>query len=351
MRWLCPVTGRARIVEVQFDTADDRLLARSADWVFDLAAPSKLEPITIAKPWGEEIWHTGMEARGESRVSGLEGSLPLSAFLALAPAQIAGDLPVVLLKILASRAEAALGELYLEVHREKAEAYLVTAVDEGAWPGRRALLRYGINQQLRAQVGNDQQLRAQVAMAARALEVKPNDTSLRQQLEALIGTIAIEPGSRLQLTPGVPHGLPNGVRVVEFQTPSYERLILAASQPVATQPHWDCAAAADAMTLDAVDPMPVSRYPLPAGQRALAGFDNFGARTLTLDSALPRQTLPPTRGAAVLMCTVGRVAVGELSLGPEEAALVPQRALERGVNVALAVGCSNAELVIAGADF
>ena len=50
-------------------------------------------------------------------------------------------------------------------------------------------------------------------------------------------------------TQDVPHSLRQGVEVIEFQTPVYERLILAASQPVQTQNHWDSAAATDAMHL------------------------------------------------------------------------------------------------------
>ena len=51
------------------------------------------------------------------------------------------------------------------------------------------------------------------------------------------------------LPPGVLHSLRHGVDVVEFQTPTYERLIAMASQKVLTQPHWDTRKALAAATM------------------------------------------------------------------------------------------------------
>src|SRR5690625_4658233 len=49
--------------------------AHHAAWI-DLAAPMTLAPVQVRKPWGKEIWHTGVEARGQASVSaeGLERS-------------------------------------------------------------------------------------------------------------------------------------------------------------------------------------------------------------------------------------------------------------------------------------
>ena len=45
------------------------------DWIcalgfplFDLNAPIPLQPIAIPKPWGQEIWYTGIEQRGVAEV-------------------------------------------------------------------------------------------------------------------------------------------------------------------------------------------------------------------------------------------------------------------------------------------
>ena len=302
-------------------------------WEFALTAPKRLLPVTISKPWGEERWYTGMEARGESRVQGERGDLPLSAYLALAPDQIGAGLPVVLLKLLVSRAETRLGELYCEVHREKAEAYLVTGVDEQAWPAGEAWLRYGIDPRERAASASDDALRARLYASATALEAAPNDPERLAAFEQLIGRVPLRRGSCFQIARGVPHGLPHGVRVIEFQTPTYERLILAASQPVVTQDHWDVAAATAALRLEAPDPTPPPDPSLPPGQLRLARFSDFGARVLHFNSQTQGHRLPPTRGAVVVCCTAGQVSVGDLLLGPEEAVIVPQAAILEGMEL------------------
>ena len=64
----------------------------------DLTQPVRLESVDIAKPWGREIWFTGMEARGESLAVTPTGErLPLSAYLAVDPSATCADQPVLLL--------------------------------------------------------------------------------------------------------------------------------------------------------------------------------------------------------------------------------------------------------------
>ena len=46
-------------------------------------------------------------------------------------------------------------------------------------------------------------------------------------------------GDVIQVQPCMPHSLQHGVRVVEFQTPHYERFILSFGQKVLTQSGWD----------------------------------------------------------------------------------------------------------------
>src|SRR5690606_22232694 len=99
-----------------------------------LDSPVALEPVVIPKPWGREVWYTGYEARGESRVVGAGGTMGLAGYLALAPEMLTGNRPVVLLKVLDPSPVPVLGELYLEVHEHKREVYVVTHVDAGAWP-------------------------------------------------------------------------------------------------------------------------------------------------------------------------------------------------------------------------
>ena len=114
-----------------------------------LDEPVRLRPVYIPKPWGREIWYSGIESRGESHISGSNGSLPLSHYLALAPERLCRRQPLVLLKVLDPRSEPGLGELYLEVHEQKREVYVVTHIDPNAWPDGRGNIRYGINQTFR----------------------------------------------------------------------------------------------------------------------------------------------------------------------------------------------------------
>jgi hypothetical protein len=56
-------------------------------------------------------------------------------------------------------------------------------------------------------------------------------------------------GDVVQVPRLLPHALQHGVRVVEFQTPVYERKILSFGQRVLTQGHWDTEEAVDQMLL------------------------------------------------------------------------------------------------------
>ena len=121
----------------------------------------RLTPVHIAKPWGQEIWYSGIEARGESSVIADNGQrVPLSAYLAAAPNLLTNGYPVLLLKVLDPRPEPVLGDLYFEVHEEKREVYVVTAVDPTAWPDGTGYIRFGMNQALREKFDGDEAFRA-----------------------------------------------------------------------------------------------------------------------------------------------------------------------------------------------
>ena len=52
------------------DTAAPALIASIEGVEVSLDDPARLEPVVIDKPWGREIWYSGIEARGESRIVG-----------------------------------------------------------------------------------------------------------------------------------------------------------------------------------------------------------------------------------------------------------------------------------------
>ncbi len=121
-------------------------LSQSINAQIDLNAPARLLPVRIPKPWGQEIWYTGMEARGESQIETAAGPINLSQYLSADPTRTCASSPVLLLKILDPKPEPVYGDLYFEVHKEKREVYIVTHVDAQVWPDGRGAIRFGMNQ-------------------------------------------------------------------------------------------------------------------------------------------------------------------------------------------------------------
>ena len=89
--------------------------------VLNLSAPLLLQTVSISKPWGREIWYTGIEERGVSRVTDGLFSAPLSWVLSVAPEHLVANCErqINLLKILDPLAEEVYGDLYFELHEEK----------------------------------------------------------------------------------------------------------------------------------------------------------------------------------------------------------------------------------------
>ncbi len=177
-----------------------------------------LLPVEVEKPWGREIWFSGVEERGESGVDCDGDRQPLSRILE----KLGRDTPITLLK----RLEPSGGNLYIEIHETKHEVYFVeTAGDVLAGTNARpALLR-----------------------RAASLAQRNGDTDA---IENLLTRITVEPGDAIEIPPGLVHSLRRGVSVIEFQTPVYERKILTAYQAVATQSGWDIDAALGLMDGD-----------------------------------------------------------------------------------------------------
>lgn len=230
----------------------------------DLRRPVSLVPVTVEKPWGREVWYSGVEARGESGVQQNGATAPLSEYL-----QEMGWAEVVLLKEL----HATGGDLYLEVHETKNEVYVARG------PGR---LQHGMNQALRRRHGDDEAFRRAFLRAAQAYE---RGVAGREAVDAFVSESALGCGDAVAVEPWTPHSLQQGAWVVEFQTPVFERLILASNRPVATQDHWDTGRALARIALDppaAVAPEPIG----PAAER-LAAAQGFGVWRARGSARLP----------------------------------------------------------------
>ena len=300
----------------------------------DYANPVRLSPVHIAKPWGQEIWFTGMEARGESQVVNSDGqALPISRYLSRDPEQATRGQPLLLLKILDPKAEPVLGDLYFEVHEEKREVYVVTHIAAGT----QGAIRFGMDQAVRASFASDAAFRRAYLEAVQAYErvrrridsgesgFEEDELTLRAAMNRFTKLRDLHVGDVVSVSPWTPHALQHGVRVVEFQTQTYERFIVSFAQQVVTQDHWDTAHAVAHMRLDPPDEP--AHEVVQDGVERIARFDHFNAWRVS--QAAGTIHLPQGLPYAVAIAVGGSITVGGLALQAEEACLIPAGALTR----------------------
>ena len=285
--------------------------------VICLTKPLELETVNIPKPWGQEVWYSGIEQRGVSTVKGL----PLPWLL-----DVFGDFlgctgAPILLKILDPFPDTNLGDLYFEMHEKKIEVYVVTQIDLNAWPSGSGKIRYGFNQDLlnafsshknftdsyRFAVAEYQAIRNKIDTLIKSLkkkngflnkdpltpdkynkflnqidpELKLKEEQLRQKMYSYTAMHDLKVGDVVTVAPMVPHSLQHGVRVVEFQTPHYERHILSFGQEVLTQDHWDTEKAIQRAVIKSI----ASQKPeeITQGKDLIANFDAFKVIRLRLN--------------------------------------------------------------------
>ena len=333
--------------------------------VLDFSLPFRLQPVHIPKPWGQEIWYTGIEARGVSQVISETGITPLSWAIAVDRHRILGSQEHPnLLKILDPLPDEVYGDLYFELHEQKREVYIVTHIDRRAWPDGVGAIRLGFSQEKRQQFSSDEsflsayrtavqeyyavrkeidgQLDAQrvsegIALQAPLPAVKmqellvgiPQDVAaremfLRAAIEAFTAMKDLRVGDVLAVPLRVPHALQHGVRTVEFQTPVYERKILSFAQKVLTQDHWDTDEALKLVQLQTPPdaPFPVLQHENGVKVEQIVQFDDFVVQRIYLDTNA--SILCETGKDYVLLMTVaGRVVCGASLLESEQAAIVP----------------------------
>lgn len=250
--------------------------------MLNLSAPLLLEPVSIPKPWGQEIWYTGIEARGQSKVTDGRFSVPLPWVLELFPASA----PLTLLKILDPLADETLGNLYFELHEQKQEVYIVTHIDSQAWPDGIGQIQMGFCQEKRRKFESDIEFKQAYLKSVNDYKIVRNkidgyldqlqtrtqtdrtllykdfskltehapliesERELRDAMNAFIYHHPLKVGDVVKVPSHVPHSLQHGVQVIEFQTPVYERKILSFGQKVLTQSDWDTQEALQIAQLD-----------------------------------------------------------------------------------------------------
>ena len=321
-----------------------------------LSAPLLLEPIYIPKPWGQEIWFTGIEARGQSRVSDGRFSVPLPWVLELLPQKE----PLILLKILDPLPHENLGNLYFELHEQKQEVYIVTEIDLQAWPEGVGQIQMGFCQKKRSEYATDalfkeaylqvvNEYRSLRRLIDDALEKLGGDNDvdrvalyesfaaasdhqvlieresvLREKINRFIHHQPLQVGDVVKVPCHVPHSLQHGVRVVEFQTPVYERKILSFGQKVLTQTDWDteeamAIARMDAVQMDETDMLAsTSAYQL----ERIVNFEDFQVQRLMVLQACK---IPLTiKGNTLVMLIKGEARFSSASAIPEGDKIISQ---------------------------
>ena len=240
------------------------------------------EPVYIPKPWGQEIWFTGVEKRGVSKVkfyNNSKVSLPLTWVFSALPSKLLGSAHahknLILVKILDPLPDEVFGDLYYELHTEKNEVYVVTEVS--AETGK---IKYGANpEKLKEFSNNIDEYKKQFLIVIKQYEeirreidgifdtyrlennismndpipankikewsknlptdLLNNEKKKRAEMDSFAGYLDLKIGDVVRVPILVPHALQHGVKVIEFQTPTYERFILSFAQKVLTQDHWD----------------------------------------------------------------------------------------------------------------
>ncbi len=329
--------------------------------VLNLSAPMCLETVTIPKPWGNEIWFTGSETRGVSSVQ----DIPLPWVISLYQSALVGqaDPELVLLKILDPLPDENYGDLYFEMHSKKTEVYVITRLDETAWPGGKGQIRIGFSKQRQKQypdldtfkaayltsVQEYERIRRQIDTKFdeyRNEEGYPEDMPLPvdvldswrdrlpdewQRREDMLRTDMndftafrnLSVGDVICIDPLTPHSLQHGVRCIEFQTPHYERQILSFTQKVLTQSNWDTETAIQEMIIAPPIQQPFEIVHQASGVcvEIIADFEQFVVLRATIESDHCFQQ--QLNDYALIMCVSGNCAVADVNLAPERACLVP----------------------------
>jgi hypothetical protein len=313
---------------------------------YDASLPAPLKTVSIAKPWGQEIWYTGVESRGVASLVGINGlSEALPVVVSALPIHLAGVFAqsLILLKILDPLPQEVMGDLYFELHEEKREVYVVTAVAESAWPDGVGAIRFGFDQGKIEAHGNERAFKSAFIASVKAYEatrreiddlldegllvterLHSQEHEQRQLMNSFTYLMPLQVGDVVKVPRLTPHSLQHGVRTVEFQTPVYERLIVSFAQKVLTQSHWDTDRAASLMTMtpNMDDEIELLDDKVAVVER-IVDFDDFEVRRYTLAHG-QSVSVAGSDQYCLLMSVMGDIQLGSLSLKPEQAAFAPK---------------------------
>ncbi|MEH6909601.1 MAG: hypothetical protein V7459_03370 [Oceanicoccus sp.] len=334
--------------------------------VFSSDQPIPLVSANIAKPWGQEIWFTGIEQRGVAGAGNKDKKSSLPYVLSALPDQLCcgRQRDLILLKILDPLPEEIFGDLYFELHQEKREVYVVTHVDSDAWPSGEGAIRFGFCPEKRQRFDSDEQFRQGFLNAVKNYEAtrrkidlltdrqrlidnvgvnEPVDAAQlkmwlqsvpqqlvneervkRQEMESFTDSLPLRVGDVVKVPCLTPHSLQHGVRTVEFQTPVYERLILSFAQKVLTQQHWNTEEAVKLMALEKQMPDAHTQVLGEPGVdiQRIVDFEDFEVRRVSLNPGVSMEIgAPDTYG--ILMAIDHGIVANASDVEPENAILIP----------------------------
>ena len=278
--------------------------------IVSTAQPLRLEVLNIPKPWGHEGWYTGVEKRGVVKVTDKYGKTELPYALTLFKKQLLADYStaLILLKMLNPVAEVVVGDLYYEMHEEKWEVYVVTEIDKTAWPSGIGIIKAGLHpdkiaeyqkkygekwsdfllKNFKQAIAEYEMLRRQIDESTESIstELTEQELSLREKAVAFVGDCSVRVGDIVSFPVFHLHSLQHGIKVIEFQTPHYERLIVMFSQKVLTQKHWDTADALSKILPEIYELPELERLHKSAGILAerFVDFPQFTADRISLDT-------------------------------------------------------------------
>ncbi len=322
-----------------------RWVARHRLLSFEPSTPLSLHPHYIDKPWGGEIWYTGIERRGVCMFASGNARTPIPWLQAVLPSAALGQpgVPLLLLKILDPLPQPVLGDLYFELHETKHEVYVVTRIDRQAWPDGTAYIRCGFDPQRIARYPDHEEFRAAYLESVLAYETlrreldellegggtpdpvqQGQELLLRERMEAFTQLHPLRVGDVFRIPPLLPHALQHGVRVVEFQTPSYERKIISFAQKVLTQDHWDSREAVARMLLGGPAISSQREHAAPSGVKVeqIVDFPDFEVWRLAINPGM-RWRVESGPSYALLLVVTGVLELEGSQYGAEQAVLLP----------------------------
>ncbi len=282
--------GSKGLSDIEFQSLIDAYKKKFA--CFSPVAGLGFKPQEIKKPWGKEVWFTGIEERGFSKginfketfssslsektsekneskkikakikstdIDELFACFKLFSFLNFG--YIKKNEPI-LLKILKPKADKIYGQLYYELHEKKKEVYIISKINQKTYPNQIGKIRLGFNQAKQKLFSNqknflehykkaileykkirfllDELIEKENASAATPKEeFLEKEKKLREEMESYSDYQGLKVGDVVTIPNKVPHALQAGVEAIEFQTPHYERLIISYPQKVLTQADWD----------------------------------------------------------------------------------------------------------------